>query len=192
MAEKKATDLAKVSVKGDAQTTTLLKARLTDDSAMDVRLAAVTAIGQVAEKKATDLATVSVKGDAQTITLPKAQLTDDRAKDVSPAANLPSDTWPRRRPTDLAKVSVKSDAQPITLLEALLTDDSVMDVRLAAVTARHWHHLGRALGYLSCIVPVICLGVTILVAHTLCGRFSVALGALGMLGTMTMALTIDA
>merc|ERR1719273_801448 len=51
---------------------------------------------------------------------------------------------------------------------------------------------GLALGYLSCIVPVICLGVTILVAHTLCGMFGVALGALGMLGTMTMGLTIDA
>merc|ERR1719148_210541 len=51
---------------------------------------------------------------------------------------------------------------------------------------------GLALGYLSCIVPVVCLGVTILVAHTLCGMFGVALGALGMLGTMTMALTIDA
>merc|ERR1712242_62614 len=51
---------------------------------------------------------------------------------------------------------------------------------------------GLALGYLSCIVPVICLGVTILLAHTLCGMFGVALGALGMLGTMTMALTIDA
>merc|ERR1711904_135340 len=42
------------------------------------------------------------------------------------------------------------------------------------------------------IVPVICLGVTILVSHTLCGMFGVALGALGMLGTMTMGLTIDA
>merc|ERR1712217_246464 len=51
---------------------------------------------------------------------------------------------------------------------------------------------GLALGYLSCIVPVICLGVTILVSHTLCGMFGVALGALGMLGTMTMGLTIDA
>merc|ERR1719148_271003 len=51
---------------------------------------------------------------------------------------------------------------------------------------------GLALGYLSCVVPVVCLGVTILVAHTLCGMFGVALGALGMLGTMTMALTIDA
>jgi len=51
---------------------------------------------------------------------------------------------------------------------------------------------GLALGYVSCIVPVLCLGLTILIAHTLCGMFGVALGALGMLGTMTMALTIDA
>jgi len=51
---------------------------------------------------------------------------------------------------------------------------------------------GLALGYLSCIVPVLCLGITILVAHSICGMFGVALGALGMLGTMTMGLTIDA
>lgn len=51
---------------------------------------------------------------------------------------------------------------------------------------------GLALGYLSCIIPVICLGITILIAHTMCGMFGVALGALGMLGTMTMGLTIDA
>jgi inorganic pyrophosphatase len=51
---------------------------------------------------------------------------------------------------------------------------------------------GLALGYLSCVVPVLCLGITILIAHSLCGMFGVALGALGMLGTMTMALTIDA
>merc|ERR1719409_2190128 len=51
---------------------------------------------------------------------------------------------------------------------------------------------GLALGYLSCIIPVLCLGVTILVAHTLVGMFGVALSALGMLGTMTMGLTIDA
>merc|ERR1712151_693449 len=51
---------------------------------------------------------------------------------------------------------------------------------------------GLALGYISCIIPVLCLGVTILVAHTLCGMFGVALGAFGMLGTMTMGLTIDA
>jgi len=51
---------------------------------------------------------------------------------------------------------------------------------------------GLALGYLSCIIPVFCLGVTVLIAHTLCGMYGVALGALGMLGTMTMGLTIDA
>ena len=44
-----ATDLAKVSVKGDAQTIALLEAQLTSDSKTDVRLAAVSAIGQVAE-----------------------------------------------------------------------------------------------------------------------------------------------
>merc|ERR1712061_794208 len=38
----------------------------------------------------------------------------------------------------------------------------------------------------------ISMGVTILVAHTYCGMFGVALGALGMLATMTMGLTIDA
>merc|ERR1719487_2910569 len=51
---------------------------------------------------------------------------------------------------------------------------------------------GLALGYLSCIIPVTCLGITVLVAHQYCGMFGVALGALGMLGTMTMGLTIDA
>merc|ERR1719487_2282997 len=51
---------------------------------------------------------------------------------------------------------------------------------------------GLALGYLSCIVPVFCLGITILVAHRYAGMYGVALGALGMLGTMTMGLTIDA
>merc|ERR1719450_1199313 len=51
---------------------------------------------------------------------------------------------------------------------------------------------GLALGYLSTIIPVVSLGITILVAHSLCGMFGIALCALGMLGTMTMALTIDA
>jgi len=51
---------------------------------------------------------------------------------------------------------------------------------------------GLALGYLSCIVPIFCLGVTICVAHSLAGMYGVALSALGMLGTLTMGLTIDA
>ena len=45
---------------------------------------------------------------------------------------------------------------------------------------------GLALGYLSTIIPVVSLGITILVAHSLCGMF------VGMLGTLTMGLTIDA
>ena len=36
------------------------------------------------------------------------------------------------------------------------------------------------------------LGVTILILQSVCGMFGVALAALGMLGTMTMGLTIDA
>jgi len=51
---------------------------------------------------------------------------------------------------------------------------------------------GLALGYLSCIVPVMALATSILIGHSLCGMFGIALAALGMLGTMTMALTIDA
>jgi len=49
---------------------------------------------------------------------------------------------------------------------------------------------GLALGYVSTIIPVVSLGITNLVAHSLCG--GVALGALGMLGTLTIGLTIDA
>ena len=51
---------------------------------------------------------------------------------------------------------------------------------------------GLDLGYRSCIVLVICLAITLLVAHTLGGNFGGALGALGMLGTVPMAFTIDA
>merc|ERR1719171_292523 len=50
---------------------------------------------------------------------------------------------------------------------------------------------GLALGYLSCIIPIICLAITILVGHTLCGMYGVALAALGMLGSLTMSLAID-
>ena len=51
---------------------------------------------------------------------------------------------------------------------------------------------GLALGHLSTIISVASLGITILVAHSLCGMFGVVLDALGMLGTLSMALTIDA
>jgi len=51
---------------------------------------------------------------------------------------------------------------------------------------------GLALGYSSCAVPVLAIGTTILGAYTCCGMLGVALGALGMLATMTMGLAIDA
>ena len=46
--------------------------------------------------------------------------------------------------------------------------------------------------YLSNIVPVVSLGFTMLVAHSLRDMFGVAFGTQGMLGTLTMGLTIDA
>merc|ERR1719181_1621763 len=51
---------------------------------------------------------------------------------------------------------------------------------------------GLAVGYLSVIIPIFCLAATILVSHTMLGMYGVALGALGMLSTLTMGLTIDA
>merc|ERR1712176_1593655 len=51
---------------------------------------------------------------------------------------------------------------------------------------------GLTVGYNSCLVPTLCLGVTVLVAHSLLGMYGIALAALGMLSTMTMGLTIDA
>jgi len=51
---------------------------------------------------------------------------------------------------------------------------------------------GLALGYLSCIVPVVLLAAIIVASHTLVGMYGVALAALGMLSTLTVGLTIDA
>merc|ERR1712113_644793 len=51
---------------------------------------------------------------------------------------------------------------------------------------------GLAVGYNSCVVPTLCLGITVLVAHSLLGMYGIALAALGMLSTMSMGLTIHA
>ena len=73
------------------------------------------------------------------------------------------------------------------------TSSSYVPVREIAETQKQSAATGviycLALGYVSTIIPVVSLGITILVAHSLCG--CVALGALGMLGTLTMGLTID-
>ena len=51
---------------------------------------------------------------------------------------------------------------------------------------------GLALGYKSCIVPVLALAAVIVVSHQIVGMDGVALAALGMLSTLTMGLTVDA
>merc|ERR1719172_547459 len=50
---------------------------------------------------------------------------------------------------------------------------------------------GLALGYKSCIIPCFCIGATICVSHVIAGMYGIALAALGMLGTLVCALTID-
>merc|ERR1711871_544860 len=51
---------------------------------------------------------------------------------------------------------------------------------------------GLALGYFSCILPAILLGITIYVSFALADAYGVALAALGILSTMSIGLTIDA
>eukprot|EP01012_Entosiphon_sulcatum_P056451 TRINITY_DN80119_c0_g1_i1.p2 TRINITY_DN80119_c0_g1~~TRINITY_DN80119_c0_g1_i1.p2 ORF type:complete len:780 (-),score=130.08 TRINITY_DN80119_c0_g1_i1:12-2351(-) len=51
---------------------------------------------------------------------------------------------------------------------------------------------GLALGYKSAIFPACSLAVVIFVSYNLCGIFGVGLGAIGILSTMAIGLTIDA
>lgn len=51
---------------------------------------------------------------------------------------------------------------------------------------------GLALGYNSAVLPSIILGITLIVAVTFAGMYGIALAAIGMLGTIAVALTIDA
>ena len=51
---------------------------------------------------------------------------------------------------------------------------------------------GLALGYLSTIIPVLLIAITILVSIKLLGMFGVALSAIGMLSTLAIGLAIDA
>lgn len=50
---------------------------------------------------------------------------------------------------------------------------------------------GLALGYLSVIIPIFCLAITIFVAFELAGMYGIALAALGMLSNLSIALAID-
>jgi inorganic pyrophosphatase len=51
--------------------------------------------------------------------------------------------------------------------------------------------LGLALGYWSTIVPICCLGITIFFAFSFGDMYGIALAALGMLGCLPIALSID-
>jgi H(+)-translocating pyrophosphatase len=51
--------------------------------------------------------------------------------------------------------------------------------------------LGLALGYNSCIIPILCITATIGYAFTNAGMYGIGLSALGMLGSLPVALTID-
>lgn len=50
---------------------------------------------------------------------------------------------------------------------------------------------GLALGYKSTIIPIICLTATIAYAFSAAGMYGIGLSALGMLGSLPVALTID-
>lgn len=50
---------------------------------------------------------------------------------------------------------------------------------------------GLALGYISCIVPILCLAATIGFSFKYAGLYGIAIAALGMLGSLPVALTID-
>merc|ERR1719243_552617 len=50
---------------------------------------------------------------------------------------------------------------------------------------------GLALGYTSCIIPIFCITATIGYAFAVAGMYGIGLSALGMLGSLPVALTID-
>jgi len=50
---------------------------------------------------------------------------------------------------------------------------------------------GLALGYLSNVIPIFCIGFTIYLSFTYASMYGIALAALGMLSTLPIALTID-
>lgn len=51
--------------------------------------------------------------------------------------------------------------------------------------------LGLALGYMSTIIPILCIAVTIFISFSFAGMYGIALSALGMLGCLPIALSID-
>jgi len=50
---------------------------------------------------------------------------------------------------------------------------------------------GLALGYISCIIPILCITATIGFSFKTAGMYGIGIAALGMLGSLPVALTID-
>lgn len=50
---------------------------------------------------------------------------------------------------------------------------------------------GLALGYLSCIIPIIAIAVTIFISFKFAGMYGIAIAALGMLSNLAISLAID-
>lgn len=51
---------------------------------------------------------------------------------------------------------------------------------------------GLALGYLSCIIPILAIGIAIFTSFNLAGMYGIAIAALGMLSNLAISLAIDA
>jgi Na+/H+-translocating membrane pyrophosphatase len=51
---------------------------------------------------------------------------------------------------------------------------------------------GLALGYYSCVIPIICLAITIFTSFKLAGMYGISIAALGMLSNLCTSLAIDA
>lgn len=51
--------------------------------------------------------------------------------------------------------------------------------------------LGLALGYMSNVIPILCLAATIFISFSFAGMYGISLAALGMLGCLPIALSID-
>ena len=51
---------------------------------------------------------------------------------------------------------------------------------------------GLALGYLSTIIPVVCIAISAYLSHKLLGMWGIAISALGMLSNLGVGLAIDA
>merc|ERR1712151_705513 len=50
---------------------------------------------------------------------------------------------------------------------------------------------GLALGYMSNVLPIFCLAVTVLMSFSWAAMYGVALAAIGMLGCLPIALSVD-